>query len=55
MRVLRVHTAGSNAVHSPIRINHRIVGDVSIEVPALDDDRGTSTLRPFLRRGNGLF
>ena len=23
-------------------------------MPALDDDRGTSTLCPFLRRGNGL-
>ena len=55
MRILRVHTAGSNAVHSLIRIDHRIIGDVGIEVPALDDDRGTSTLRPFLRRGNGLF
>ena len=54
MRILRVHTAGSNAVHRPIRIDHRIIGDVGIEVPALDDDRGISSLRPFLRRGNGL-
>ena len=55
MRILRVHSACGNAVHRPICIDHRIIGDIGIEVPALDDDRGISTLRPFLRRGNGLF
>ena len=55
MRILRVHSACGNAVHGPIRIDHRIVGDVTIEVPAFDDDRGISSLCPLLCRGNGLF